>query len=172
MKCFLGRYMEDGTPVMPIYDGESVRWFYVDITVENNQDGVPVVVRRKVRMGSPPDRKAIAVGGGWRVTGYWFNEDGSSPDPRPHKNVSAPWVSSGTHIEFVDPRTGLERTPEDLQRHIEAWVETHTDTIRKRVEALSMVGPRLCPERHACGDEASEMVEDPIECGEDILVRQ
>lgn len=163
MKCFLGRYMEDGTPVIPVYDGEEVRWFYVDVRVENG-----VVVREKVVVNEPPIRKAIAVGGGWRVTGYWFNEDGSSPDPRPHKNVSAPHVSSGTHIEFVDPRTGLERTEEDLRRHMEAWVQNHTEVIRQRHEALTKVGPRLCPKRHACGDRASEMIVNPIDCGEDI----
>lgn len=162
MKCILGRWKEDGTPVIPLYNGEDTIWYYVRKLDDGTTEKVPVA--------APPERVAIAVNGGWQITGYWFNDDGSSPDPRPHKNIHAPFVRRGLHLEFEHPRTKLRIDSEDLPRHIESWVQDQTEGIRRCVAALGEVGMACSEEHQTCAEVASGRITNPFDCGEDVLV--
>ena len=65
MKARCVRWDGDGNPTWPLWDGSAWSW--------RDGDG------NKVR---PPQARALVKPEGYFVIGCWYNDDGSSPDPK------------------------------------------------------------------------------------------
>ena len=81
MKVSLQRYDDIGTRFVSIWTGSRWQWFRADL-VKDEATGKMVTQTTAVAKKDVPERKAAETPEGYLLIARFFNDDGSSPDPR------------------------------------------------------------------------------------------